>query len=193
MKIGLFGGTFDPIHQGHLIVAESVRSNCGLDRIVFIPSGCPPHKTPSSYSDPELRLEMVRLAILSCPQFEVSTIEVYKKESAYAIDTVRSLQNDIFSDHTLYYIIGADGLLDLPSWREPDALLSIIDTLVVPRPGYDWKQAEERFLKQVTIVDAPLVSISSSAVRQRMKDGKSIRFQVPDAVYDYIEEKGLYR
>jgi nicotinate-nucleotide adenylyltransferase len=194
MKTGLFGGTFDPIHNGHLIVAESVRSNCGLDRIVFIPSGCPPHKDPGSYSGPDIRLDMVNLAIRDYPQFEISTIELYKTESAYAIDTIRDLQNDgARADDSLHYIIGADSLLDLHTWRDPDDILQSIKTLVVPRPGFDPEKADKRFREQVSMVNTPLISISSTEIRRRVREGKSIQFWVPDTVRTYIEEKGLYR
>ena len=179
---------------GHLIVAESVRSNCGLDRIVLIPSGCPPHKENRSYSEPELRLEMLKQAVQSCPQFEISTFELNKNETAYAIDTIQAFLNDpSYADHTLFYIIGADSLLDLQSWRDPEKILSSMDTLVAAPPGYNPEQAEDRFLKRVTLVDAPFISISSTEIRKRIREGKSVRFWVPDPVYYYIEEKGLYR
>ena len=194
MKIGLFGGTFDPIHIGHLVLAETVCNDVGLDQIVFILSGNPPHKNQQYLSHSQLRLDMVKLAIKKNPLFEVSDIEVRNKKISYTIDTIQWFQNTPgWKGNFFYLLIGADSLLDIGTWKEPEKILNQIKTLVVSRPGYDMECVDEVFRRRVTFIDTPYIGISSSEIRQRVHTNRSIRYWVPREVESYIYNKGLYR
>ena len=193
MRTGLFGGTFDPIHMGHIIIAETVRSDFPLDRILFIPVGIPPHKENTQITPARMRYRMVELAVDAYPYFNVSDCEIQKKDISYTIDTVRSLKSsDTWGKDDFYLIIGMDSLLELDTWKKPEALLHEIDTIIVGRPGFDIAVVEQRFRQRVTVVQTPLIDISSSEIRRRVHEEKSIRTWVPDAVEAYIREKGLY-
>ena len=193
MKIGLFGGTFDPIHFGHLIVAETVRSDFGLDRILFIPAAIPPHKIKTSLSPASLRLAMVKLALEKVPYFEASDIEIKRGGISYTVDTVRWFwESDDWEGNEFYLLIGSDSLLELGTWKDPDKILERIPILVMGRPGFDFEKAEKRFQKKIVPVEVPLIDISSSEIRRRVKERKSIRYWVPEKVEKYIKQKGLY-
>jgi len=193
MRTGLFGGTFDPIHTGHIIIAETVRSDFPLDRILFIPVGIPPHKENTQITPAQMRYRMVELAVNAYPYFAVSDCEIRKKGISYTIDTVRSLKSsDTWGKDDFYLIIGMDSLLELNTWKKPEALLREIDTILVGRPGFDIEAVDHQFRQRVALVQTPLVDISSTEIRRRVREGKSIRTWVPDAVETYIREKGLY-
>lgn len=193
MRTGLFGGTFDPIHVGHLIIAETVRSDFPLDRIIFIPTAAPSYKKETRISPAEVRAEMVKLAVGNCPYFEVSDIEIQRGGVTYTVDTIRwFMESEEWRGEELYFIIGGDSLLDLGTWKDSEEILEKIQTLVVARPGYDVNQSEWRFREKVTMVNVPLVDISSTEIRGRVQDGKSIRYWVPEKVESYILRKGLY-
>ncbi len=193
MRTGLFGGTFDPIHTGHLIVAETVRSDFKLDRILFIPAEKPPHKRDSYLSPSTVRLKMVELAISRHPNFEISDVEIQRGGTSYTVDTVRwFLESKEWRKDVLYLIVGSDSLLEMETWRDSTIILEKIQTLVVERPGFDWEKGDKRFLKKVTLVQIPLVDISSTEIRRRVREGKSIRYWVPEKVENYIQRKGLY-
>jgi nicotinate-nucleotide adenylyltransferase len=194
MKTGLFGGTFDPIHVGHLIVAETVRCDLSLDRILFVVAAVPYHKVRENLSPAFLRLEMVELALEGYPLFTVSDVEVQRGGVSYTVETVRWFQDsEEWGKDELYLLIGSDCLLELGMWKDPEEILNNIPTLVVERPGFDIKKAEQRFGKRVTGVQAPLIDISSTDIRRRVRAGKSIKFWVPEKVEEYIMRKGLYR
>lgn len=193
MRTGLFGGTFDPIHMGHIIIAETVRSDFPLDRILFIPVGIPPHKENTQITAARMRYRMVELAVNTYAYFDVSDCEIRKKDISYTIDTVRSLRSsETWGKDDFYLIIGMDSLLELDTWKKPEALLQEIDTILVGRPGFEMETVDQRFRQHVTVVQTPLVGISSTEIRRRVREGKSIRTWVPDAVATYIREKGLY-
>ena len=193
MRTGLFGGTFDPIHIGHLIIADTVRSDYPLDRILFIPAGIPPHKDNRRITPVNLRLEMVKAAVKPYLYFEVSDWEIRKKGAAYTIDTIRGLRaSKTWGSDDLYFLMGADSLLELETWKNPDAILKEIPTLVVGRPDFDVKQAAPRFRERITFVPTPHIGISSTEIRQRVREGKSIRTWVPERVEAFIRQKGLY-
>ncbi|MDY0324199.1 MAG: nicotinate-nucleotide adenylyltransferase [Candidatus Carbobacillus sp.] len=190
LKVGLFGGTFDPPHIGHLIAAERVRDELGLDEIWFIPSYRPPHKADQGVSQAEDRLYMVELAIATIPYFKVSTIEFEREGLSYTYDTVMSLK-ERFPDYHFTFIVGEDALIGLKHWHRFQDLYQAVDWAALLRPGYTLPQ-NEPYLKQVHFVVMPLIDIASSRLREMVREGRSIRFLVPDAVRRYIEARGLY-
>ena len=157
MRTGLFGGTFDPIHIGHLIVAETVRSDAKLERVVFVPAAQPPHKVDTTLSPTSVRAKMVELAITGHPFFDLSDVEIQRKGVSYTVDTVRwFVESETWSRDELYLIIGSDSLLEMGTWKDAEIILQKISTLVVERPGFDWQKAEDRFRKIVTVLPTPL-------------------------------------
>ena len=200
IKIGIMGGTFNPIHYGHLIIAESVRESFCLDKVLFIPSGQPPHKPDSEVIDPEHRHEMVRRAVASNCYFEASRVEIDRKGYTYTINTLQSLREEYGREAELYFIIGADLLPELVTWKEFKNVFSMCEFIAVQRPGYDGKSFEEalehlkmNFDLKLNLTEAPLVDISSSDIRRRCIGGKSIKYLVPEEVEEYIVTNGLYR
>lgn len=193
MRIGVYGGTFDPIHQGHLIIAESIREDFNLDKVVFIPAAAPPHKDSPQMTKVGARLKMVELAIADNPYFEISKIEIQRGGISYTVDTVRTLRAYYPSTAELFLLIGADSLIELPTWKTPKELFNLCQVLVLPRPGFEINKAEERFRKKATLAKTPLIEICSTDIRRRVKEGKSIRYLVPPAVGEFIQKEGLYR
>ncbi len=198
MNVGILGGTFDPIHYGHLVAGEEARCALGLERILFVPSARPPHKTEYAVTPPELRVDMVRLAIADNPYFELCTIEVDRPGLSYSVDTIAALQEELGSDAKLYFILGEDALADLPTWHEPEKLLQICELIAVNRPGYHSFSLRllERQLpgveRRVHQVRIPELAIWSTELRGRVASGLPIRYLVPDAVHSYIYEHSLY-
>ena len=199
MKIGLIGGTFNPIHHGHLILSEYVRENFQLDKVIFIPTGLPPHKSATVVEKPEIRLEMTKLAIERNQFFSVSDIETYREGISYTIDTITELKN-LYPNDQLYFLIGADSLFELPTWKYYDKLISKTNIIVVNRPGgannligAKIKEYEDQFGGSIIEVKSPLIDISSSDIRNRVKDGKSIKYLVPNNVEEFILQKNLYK
>ncbi|HHS13704.1 MAG TPA: nicotinate (nicotinamide) nucleotide adenylyltransferase [bacterium] len=192
MRHGFFGGTFDPIHFGHLIAAETVLSECRLDRVYFIPTANPPHKTSKELSPTHVRMNMVRLAIKTNPYFIVLDIEI-SEQTAYSIDTVETILDDTkLAGVDPVWIVGMDSLAEMTSWKTPEKLLSKIQVVVVQRPGIAMQGIPEKYTSKVQWVESPSIGLSSSEIRKRVKCGKSIRYQVPDAVREYIQKKRLY-
>jgi nicotinate-nucleotide adenylyltransferase len=216
----LFGGTFDPVHLGHLRASLEVREAFNLDRVYLIPSATPPHKAPGRVSDPGARIEMLRAAVAGDPGFVVSQAEFKRKGPSYTIDTVREFQADFPEDHRLHWIIGLDAFLEIDTWKSYPDLLSRVGFLVMLRPGvaeqagtdalsgvrrfvserisdrYTFSAQEARFVHphrpaiQLTKVTA--MGISSTSIRSLVRAGKSIRYLVPEAVERIILNKGLY-
>ncbi|MDR0287208.1 MAG: nicotinate-nucleotide adenylyltransferase [Clostridiales bacterium] len=199
MKVGILGGTFDPIHVGHLIIAESVRKEVGLDKILFIPSGDPPHKQGIGISSPVDRGEMVRLAIKDNEYFEMSSIEINREGYTYTIDTLKQLFTEKSGNDEYFFIVGADVLEELFTWKDYRDVFRMCEFLAVKRPGHDnWSfsaaiEAASRENAIITAIEAPLVDMSSSEIRKAFSSGKSIRYMVPKAVEEYIVYKNLYR
>ncbi len=192
MRVGLFGGTFDPIHIGHLIVAEEARDAARLDRVVFVPCGIPPHKSSERVSAGPARLEMTRLATQDNPGFEVSDFEVSRDEASFTIETVRHFAGKLGSGAELYLIVGADSVLELSTWRKPAELLSESRPIVVSRPGFDLGRMEPWLRERVLLVESVLVSVSSTDIRARVASGRSIRYLVSPPVLSYIVQNKLY-
>jgi nicotinate-nucleotide adenylyltransferase len=196
MRLGLFGGTFDPIHLGHLILAEQCREACGLDRVWFVVAGSPPHKTGDRTAVAD-RLEMVRIAVAGHPAFEVSELEAGRPGPHYSVETLEAVRRER-PDDDLFFLIGADSLADLPHWRQPDRIARLATIVVVNRPGIDPPGPSPTLdlgpdahpLVSVTI---PPIGIASHDLRRRLAEGRSIRYQVPRGVEAYIAANSLYR
>jgi nicotinate-nucleotide adenylyltransferase len=193
MRLGLFGGTFDPIHLGHLILAEACREACALDRVWFVVAGQPPHKPggPSPVSD---RLEMVRIAVAGHPAFEVSEIEARRPGPHYSAETLEAIHRERPEDD-LFFLIGADSLAELPTWRQPERILTLATLVVANRPGFDREPAAAlpSTTRPIEHVSIPPIGIASHDLRRRVAEGRTIRYRVPRGVEAYIEAQGLYR
>ncbi len=193
MKIGIFGGTFNPPHYGHLIVAEFIREEARLDKIIFIPCSIPPHKQNDEYlsqiASPEHRFEMVRLAINGNKFFEVSDIEIKRGGVSYTIDTVNYFASN-FPEEKFYLLIGADQFAEFHTWKKPEEIVKKVNLIVFNRPGFVIPQTE--FSKFATFITIPNIEISASTIRKRIKLGKSIKYLVPPAVEEYILTNRLY-
>lgn len=199
-KIGIMGGTFNPIHNGHLIVTEDVRVKCGLDLVLFITSGQPPHKPDSEVIDANHRYEMVRRAVSSNPFFEASRIEIDRSGYTYTVNTLQQLKKEYGVGTDFYFIIGADIIPELVTWREHEKVFQLCEFIAILRPGHDWpvlnaqiKDNEEKYGVRIHPVDSHLVDISSTDIRERCKRGETIKYLVPDEVEEYIMAKGLYK
>jgi nicotinate-nucleotide adenylyltransferase len=196
MRLGLFGGTFDPIHLGHLVLAEQCRESCGLDKVWFVVAGAPPHK-PGGRTAVTHRLEMVRIAIAGHPAFEVSDIEATGAGPHYSVETLEAVHRD-YPGNDLFFLIGADSLADLPFWREPGRIAQLATIVVVNRPGVTEVNSTElpdfRPLSHPPLsITIPPIGIASTDLRRRRAEGRSIRYLVPRGVEAYIEAQGLYR
>ena len=196
--IGIMGGTFDPVHVGHLAVAEEAREALGLERVLFVPAGQPPHKPPGSVTPVRDRVAMVRLAIAGNPAFELSTLEIEREGPSFTVDTVEALAR-AHPEATLHLILSAETFAELPGWHEPDRLFDSARMAVVPREGYpapDPAWIERAFPGREDRVDylgGPRLGLSSTALRTRVAAGRSIRYLVPEAVEAYIVDHELYR
>jgi nicotinate-nucleotide adenylyltransferase len=194
--IGVMGGTFDPIHVGHLAIGEEAREALALDTVLFVPAGQPPHKPAGSVTSVEHRLAMVELAIADNPAFELSRIEIERPGPSYTVDTVEALVRDA---DDLVLILSAETFSELPSWHEPERLFEAARMAVVPREGYPapdpaWLAAAFPGREgRVTYLEGPRLGLSSTAIRARVAAGRSIRYLVPDMVGAYIADKQLYR
>lgn len=198
MKIGFMGGTFDPIHLGHLAAAETIREKANLDKIIFITAGRPPHKMGRDITKKEDRFMMTKLATLSNPFFEVSAIEMVGKGYSYTVDTAKKLSG-LYTNDSLYYILGADAVMEILSWRNPEKLLSTCKFIAATRPGIDNTKLDKEIEKifslyknEIIKIDVPAYDISSTEIRQNVRDGKSIKYMVPEIVENYIKRKKLY-
>lgn len=192
MTLGILGGTFNPPHIGHLIVAEAVRSELALDRILFIPAAIPPHKMNHDIAAPQHRVEMVRRAVEGNPYFAVSEMEVRRGGISFTVDTLRQLQREQ-PDARLFLLIGMDNLPEFPTWRSPERILELATVVVMTRPGFAANDVPPDLKGRVRICPVPTIGIASSEIRARVKEGKSIRYLVADPVRDYIHHHNLYR
>ena len=190
-RIGIFGGTFDPPHRGHAIVAGSVRRQFSLDRIIFVPSFISPHKQEWETASGEARLEMLDLLIRGIPGLEASDCEIRRAGVSYTIDTLRFF-HDRYPSATLCLLVGMDNLAEFGSWREPEEILRLATLVVMTRPGSGNIHAEEKMADRMLLCNVPAISISSTGIRALIRDGKPIRHLVPDALGTYIERHKLY-
>jgi len=219
MTLGLYGGAFNPVHRCHLLVADTARSRLGLETVLFIPTGDPPHKPPSEFIPAAHRLEMVRLAIAPSPYFRASDIETRRPAKSYTIDTIRELKKTYPADTRLVFIIGLDAFKELPSWREPERLLELCEFAVVSRPGHLFKSLEKMTILgikdaadlerldagQVEVLEVRLASgksfwglpippcnVSAQDIRKRLKHRESIENLLPATVSSYILKHNLF-
>ncbi|MBB6729774.1 nicotinate (nicotinamide) nucleotide adenylyltransferase [Cohnella zeiphila] len=191
-RTGLMGGTFDPIHVGHLLAAESAREAAALEEVWFVPTSVPPHK-PQPGADGAARLAMVRTALSGHPSFRAEDLELRRDGVSYTFDTVAALQES-YPDREFCWIVGTDMMNDLPNWHRIEELADRVSFVCLNRKGETGnEQSLPAFLrKRLTLAPMPPVGISSTDIRRRRREGRSIRYQVPDAVREYIERNGLY-
>ena len=199
MKMGVLGGTFDPVHNGHLAIADEVRNRLDLSVVMFIPAGQPWLKVDSPITAAEHRVEMVRLATADKAYCQVSTMEVEREGLTYTLDTLAELWKRLGAEDEVFFILGWGSLTELPQWREPESIIRLCRLVAVPRPGYPRPDLEslEKIIpglsERVTILDKPEIDISASDIRERVAGGLSISRLVPEAVEQYIRDEGLYR
>jgi nicotinate-nucleotide adenylyltransferase len=188
LRIGIFGGTFNPIHLGHMAMAQKAMEKCRLSKVIFVPTALPPHKKIARLASARHRYHMVALAIKGNPRFEISDYEIQKGGKSYTIDTVRHFQRALPRGAKVFFIIGEDNLAALDTWKNIDDILEIVTFIVVNRPGFKNKQKKIPFQS----VNMPGMDISSSYLRRGIVQGKTIKYLVPENVLEYIEKHQLY-
>ena len=198
MKIGILGGTFDPVHNGHIKVAEAVKTQLDLAKVVFVPAGQPWLKSASPVSMAEHRVEMVRLAIVGRPSFELSLLEINRTGPSYTVDTIKEFRDKHGTGSEIFFILGQDSLSQLPRWKEPKRIIELCRLVAVPRPGSkpsDLKELETLIpglSSRLVLLDKPEIDVSATQIRRRVAEGLSIRGLVPTTVADYIKSHKLY-
>lgn len=192
LEVGLFGGTFNPIHNAHLEVAQNAINQFGFEKVIFIPSKLPPHKQAKKIPAPEIRYQMVQLAIQPNPKFDISSIELNREGPSYTIDTVKEYKKRV---DDLAFIVGADNLSEIETWKSPHQLLECCPFIVAPRGGVgkDHFQGDIFKGKDIRFLDMAEIELSSTEIRQRYKQGLAVDNLLPQAVKNYIEEQQLYR
>ena len=199
MRLGIFGGTFDPIHVGHLLIAEEARAQLSLEEVVFIPTGEPWMKQGHVLAEARHRLSIVRLAVGPNPFFRCSSVEVDRPGATYAVDTLEELHRESEGEDEFYFILGADSVAQFRRWKEPGRILELCTLVVAPRPGFE--EPDLRFLDEVRpeasrraiLLEGPSIDISGTGIRRRLAEGRSVRYQVPEEVEGYLHSHGLYR
>ena len=194
-RLGVMGGTFDPIHYGHLVTAEEALVQFALDEVVFVPTGQPWMKQERAVSPAEDRYLMTVIATASNPRFRVSRIEVEREGPTYTVDTLKALGAEN-PDAELYFITGADAMREIFEWKDPDGVLSLAHFIAATRPGYDLARFEAKDAPRhpnVSVMHIPALAISSTDVRERVHEGRPIRYLVPEGVKSYVEKAALYR
>jgi nicotinate-nucleotide adenylyltransferase len=198
VRVGVFGGTFDPIHRGHLAAAKSIRRALDLDKVIFVPAGQPWMKVGTPVSPVKDRVEMVRLAVARRKAFEVSTIEAGRPGPSYAVDTMYTMRRQLGGNSTLFFLLGSDALMEIAQWREPQRLIELCQLVAFARPGVGLPAMEKLeaavpgISQRVVFVEVPQVDVQATGIRQRVAEGRSVQRLVPRAVERYILEHGLY-
>lgn len=201
MRVGIFGGTFDPVHLGHLILAEQAREQGKLDEVWFVPAPWPPQKDSQAITRFDARQEMLSLAIAGHPAFRIDDLEKERTGPSYTVDTLEELHRR-HPEHTFFLLIGGDALVDLPGWRDPQGIVARAGLLVMARPGARMPDAGELRRQlglaeddplSIEVLDTPQIDIASRDLRRRLAAGRSVRYLVPHAVEAYIRDRGLYR
>jgi len=194
-NIAIMGGTFDPIHYGHLTIAQCAYHHFDLDKVIFIPSGMPPHKADRKVASAVDRYNMTRLAVENNPHFTVSSYEIDKAGFSYTVDTIKYFKG-IYYDSKLYFIVGSDALLEMHKWKSPDEIFEMCEVISATRPGYELRKSDlgtlDCFLNKINLFEVPALDISSTDIRQRIIDKRPIRYLLPDNVIDYINVNNLY-
>lgn len=200
LRVGVFGGTFDPIHLGHLVAAEDAAHELSLDRVLFVPNAVPPHKRDREVSSAMHRIAMVELGIADNRHFSLSLVEIERGGPSYTLDTMRELRTRFGSEVRLFFVVGCDALPQLHTWHEPEALLEEFEVVIADRPSggkpIDWAPVEARFpgiRDRVPIIHVAQLEISGVDIRERVRTARPIRYQVPPPVDRYIREQSLYR
>jgi nicotinate-nucleotide adenylyltransferase len=202
-RIGIMGGTFNPIHHGHLVTAQEALDQFKLDEIIFIPTGDPPHKIEDLLADAEDRYLMTVIATSSNDNFFVSRIEIDRKGKSYTIDTVKELRKIYGSNSELFFVTGADAILEILTWKNTDEIVTLAKFIAATRPGYDLSKieglkatlfgSEEGSDEGISIMEIPALAISSTNIRNRIKENRPINYLVPEGVNNYIIKHGLYK
>ena len=195
-RLGVMGGTFDPIHYGHLVTAEEALQQFELDGVIFVPTGRPWMKEHGSVSPPEDRYLMTVIATASNQRFRVSRMEVDRDGPTFTVDTLRGLKEEMGEKTDLFFITGADAMAEILQWKDPGELFELAHFIAATRPGYDIAAFEEHALAGVPVLSVmhiPALAISSTDIRERIHAGRPIRYLVPEGVKSYIEKAGLYR
>ncbi|MBC7528224.1 MAG: nicotinate-nucleotide adenylyltransferase [Chthonomonadaceae bacterium] len=195
-RLGIVGGTFDPIHYGHLFIGEEARQRFALDKVLFVPNGQPPHKTGVPVTPALHRLEMVRLATENHPQFSCSAMEIERGGLSYTVETLYQLKREL-PEVQLFYITGIDAVADILTWKRHEEVIELAQFIAATRPGFESGLLETRlpadYRKRIHLVETTGLGISSTDLRRRFRAGEATRFLLPEAVRDYIETTGLYR
>ena len=198
-RIAVMGGTFDPIHYGHLVAAETVRQELDIDKVIFIPTGRPPHKINSRLASDEHRYLMTVLAVVTNPHFDVSRTEIDRPGTTYTIDTIRELRKKCSDDTELFFITGADAINQILTWKDPEVLLKLCHFVAVTRPDSskekfteNVKYYKEKFGADITMLEIPALAISSTDIRKRVFENKTIKYLLPESVEQYIINNSLY-
>ncbi len=198
MNRGVFGGTFDPIHNGHLMVADEVRERFNLEEVIFVPAGQPWLKMDWVISAAEDRLRMMHIALDGKPEYKISDMEIARGGPSYTIDTIREMRRETGGEDELFFILGEDNMCQLPQWREAAELIKLCYLVAVPRPGSaraklkDLEESLPGITERVMVLKRPEIDISSSNIRERVGQGLSVRHLVPEAVNRYLKQKGLF-
>lgn len=198
MRLGILGGSFDPVHLGHLVMAETCRERLRLDEVWFVPAGHPPHKTDRELAPAKARADMLEFALAGIPEFQVSNLELDKSTTSFTVETLEALKSED-PDRELFLLIGADSLYDFPSWKNPQRILELAQVVAVNRGRQDppsLDELEEKLgseaMDRIQIVTMPGIGLASTDIRHRIRSGHSIRFLVPKAVEAYIIEHKVY-
>ncbi|HHW56900.1 MAG TPA: nicotinate-nucleotide adenylyltransferase [Clostridia bacterium] len=200
LRLGIMGGTFDPIHYGHLVTAEAVRAEFKLDKVIFVPAGNPPHKVKRKVTDKKHRYLMTILATITNPFFEVSTIEIDREGYTYTIDTIKEFKRSYGESTQIYFITGADAVLEILTWKSADELLKMCNFVAATRPGIESNKIDEELNKIRSLygsviykVTVPSLAISSTDIRKRVAERRPIKYLLPESVERYIQKYGLYK
>lgn len=203
MKLGVMGGTFDPVHNGHLVAAEEAWCRFELEEVVFVLSARPPHKTDEPHSSVSDRLNMIRMAVEGNQHLSVSSIEAEREGLSFTVDTLRELKKVYGGEVELFFVAGADAVMEILTWKDPEQLLAETEFIVATRPEYPLEKIEKALpafdslgrpsIERIHTMEIPELEISSTEIRMRAAQGRPFRYMVPEQVWKYVEEKGLYQ
>ena len=193
MKTCIFGGTFDPPHIGHLLIAQTVFESENFERLIFVPANISPAKKNGDSSSPNERSKMLEIALINNPNFEISDLEIKREGISYTIDTIREFVDDLKLDkEDLFFLMGSDTLKSFHTWKDPEEILNLCNIIVAIRPGFTPSDIPQWVLDNVRFANIPRFEVSSTNIRRRWREGKTIRYMVPKEVWEYINEKELY-
>ena len=193
MKTCIFGGTFDPPHIGHLLIAQTVFESENFERLIFVPANISPAKKNGDSSSPNERSKMLEIALINNPNFEISDLEIKREGISYTIDTIREFVDDLKLDkEDLFFLMGSDTLKSFHTWKDPEEILNLCNVIVAIRPGFTPSDIPQWVLDNVRFANIPRFEVSSTNIRRRWREGKTIRYMVTKEVWEYIDEKDLY-